>query len=168
MYIALWIPQNGSLTVEYNSCMKRRSRVTLKCKRCSKEFTAKPSHIAMGFGKYCSRLCSQLSMRNGKTVPCDICGTEVYRSVKFLEKSKSKKFFCTKRCQTLWRNQLYVGDKHKNWKHGRATYRSLLGRDSRAKECAICKTTDTRVLAVHHKDRNRTNNTLENLAWLCF
>ena len=147
--------------------MKRRVRIALQCKQCGKEFTAKPSQIDIGFGKYCSRKCSQLAMRNGKNMRCGICGTEIYRSIKFLKKSKSKKFFCTKRCQTIWRNQLYVGVKHANWKHGKATYRNALSRDSRPCVCAVCKTADVRVLAVHHIDRNRANNKLNNLAWLC-
>jgi hypothetical protein len=35
------------------------------------------------------------------------------------------------------------------------------------KICRLCKTEDCRVLAVHHSDRNRQNNTLGNLLWLC-
>src|SRR3989344_2363672 len=147
--------------------MVRRSRVMVSCGRCSKTFSAKPSHISHGFGKYCSRQCSALSQRTGKEVFCDVCGKAVYRAPKYLEKSKSGKFFCTKSCQTLWRNQLYVGEKHANWKYGRAAYRSILGRAKRLRVCEVCKTKDTRILTVHHIDRNRINNDLSNLAWLC-
>lgn len=146
---------------------RRKSRVTLACKLCGATFTAKPSHIAMGYGKFCSRQCSALGQKKGRDVCCHICGKKTYRSPKYLEGSKSGKYFCTKSCQTLWRNQLYVGEKHANWKHGRAAYRSVLGRAKRERVCELCKTTDNRVLSVHHKDRNRTNNKLYNLAWLC-
>ena len=146
---------------------RRRTRVTVTCRQCKKTFTAKPSHIAMGFGKFCSRLCSSLSQKTGKEVSCDICNKKVYRIPKYLVGSKSGKYFCTKSCQTLWRNQLYVGERHANWKHGRAAYRSVLGRAKRERVCEICNTDDRRILTVHHKDRNRTNNNLDNLAWLC-
>ena len=146
---------------------KRKGRVTVSCARCLKLFSAKPSHIALGFGKYCSRHCSSLHQKTGKEVLCSICGKTVYRTPKYLKKSKSGKFFCTKRCQTLWRNQLYVGERHANWKHGRAAYRSVLGRIKRPKVCVVCKTKDMRVLAVHHIDRNRLHNNPKNLAWLC-
>lgn len=33
--------------------------------------------------------------------------------------------------------------------------------------CTLCKTEDKRVLATHHIDRNRLNNSVNNLAWLC-
>ncbi len=147
--------------------MRRKTRVEVACKRCGKKFTAKPSHIALGFGKYCSRLCSQLSQMTGRKVQCHVCGKQVYRTPKSLKKSKSKNYFCTKRCQTLWRNRVFVGEKHANWKHGRDAYRSILSRTGREKMCEVCKTQDERILAVHHKDRNRSNNKEDNLAWLC-
>lgn len=146
---------------------KRRARISVACKRCDKKFSVKPSHHTLGFGKYCSRTCSALSKRKGESVPCDVCGTEVYRAAGRKKKSKSGKFFCTKRCQTLWRNQLYIGERHANWRHGRAAYRSVLGRAHREKVCELCRTQDQRILTVHHKDRNRKNNELDNLAWLC-
>src|SRR3989344_7312102 len=121
---------------------RRKTRVTLSCGRCDKNFSAKPSHIALGFGKYCSRNCSSLSQRNGKEVACDLCHTKVYRPAGRKKKAKSGKYFCTKKCQTLWRNQIYVGEKHGNWKHGRASYRSVLGRAKRKETCEVCKTDD--------------------------
>lgn len=147
--------------------MRRKRRVSVQCKRCKKEFTVKPSHLSLGYGKYCSRLCSSLSQRNGKEVPCYVCGVSAYRALKAIRGSKSGNYFCSKHCQTVWRNQLYVGERHANWRHGKAAYRSVLNRAKRQRKCEICQTEDIRVLTVHHKDRVRTNNTLENLAWLC-
>lgn len=40
-------------------------------------------------------------------------------------------------------------------------------RQSIPKICRLCKTKDIRVLAVHHIDKNRKNNKISNLAWLC-
>lgn len=33
--------------------------------------------------------------------------------------------------------------------------------------CDLCRITDERVLIVHHKDQDRKNNSIKNLAWLC-
>ncbi|MBU6388438.1 HNH endonuclease [Patescibacteria group bacterium] len=137
------------------------------CKKCGKEFYAKPSWLKIGFGKYCSADCHHASMKNGEEVPCAICGKLSYKTQKGLKGSKSGKYFCSKSCQTLWRNQLYIGPAHKNFKTGEFVYRGVIERANIPKICRLCKTIDYRVLAVHHIDKNRKNNELENLAWLC-
>ena len=81
--------------------------------------------------------------------------------------SESKKYFCSKSCQTKWRNTEFIGPKHANWKHGIYVYRSILSRNKVPKICRLCRLKDYRLLAVHHIDHNRKNNKFENLAWLC-
>ena len=141
--------------------------VTVSCKNCGKKFFAKPSHISYGFAKFCSRKCAYFAALKGRNVQCNECGKKVYRAPRMLERSKSEKYFCDKRCQTLWRNKMYTGEKHANYKHGKASYRSLLARAGVKKYCRLCKSKDERVLAVHHIDENRRNNVIENLMYLC-
>lgn len=94
---------------------------------------------------------------------------KVYKSAADLKKSKSKKFFCSKLCQTIWRNSIvYIGSNHSNWKGGETTYRNILIRAKLPKICKRCKNNDERLLAVHHVDSNRKNNNLKNLTWLCY
>lgn len=140
----------------------------VKCKKCSVEFYAKPSWIKNGFGKYCSRKCSHESSRKGKIVQCFICKKDVYKSKKALNGSKSKNYFCSKSCQTTWRNSMvFIGKDHSNWKNGESTYRNILIKSTREKNCVLCNTDDIRLLAVHHIDKNRLNNDVKNLIWLC-
>ncbi|QQG45571.1 MAG: HNH endonuclease [Candidatus Sungiibacteriota bacterium] len=99
-----------------------------------------------------------------------MCGKSIYRSRADLQKSKSKKYFCNKSCQTIWRNTLqYIGPRHLNWRGGfsSGSYRAFLRRASKEEVCSFCKITDKRVLVVHHKDRNHLNNRISNLMWLC-
>ena len=137
------------------------------CAVCRKEFYAKPRLLALGHARHCSRTCANIGVRKGKEVTCYTCGKTVYRSPRDLDRSKSSKYFCDKRCQTLWRNATFVGERHGNFNNGRAAYRNILARTGRKQICEICKTKDKRVLQAHHIDRDRTNNKETNLAWLC-
>lgn len=139
----------------------------ITCSLCEKSFYKKPSQILLSKKHYCSANCSYLGRRKGKMVKCHVCGVDIYRIKKALKNSKSGKFFCTKSCQAKWRNQEFIGPKHSNWKTGRSAYRSVLDRNKIPKLCTLCNTKDPRVLATHHIDRDRLNNTVNNLAWLC-
>lgn len=139
---------------------------TAPCTYCAVSFYAKPSRIKSGQGKFCSRACSGKFNQKGREVICATCGAITYRRPRDLARSKSEKYFCTKRCQTTWRNQLYVGKSHKNFTNGQSSYRAVMLR-SKPRICGLCRTGDSRVLAVHHIDKNRKNNKLKNLAWLC-
>lgn len=98
---------------------------------------------------------------------CYVCGKSTYKNQKQLNGSKSGLFFCSKNCQTQWRNQVFVGVKHANWIDGAHSYRSVLGRNKIKEACTLCGTLDKRILAVHHLDRDHKNNSVANLAWLC-
>lgn len=140
---------------------------TVLCKNCGCKFHAKPSWIARGVGKFCSAKCQHSSQRNGKIVKCFICSREVYKTQRALKHSVSKKYFCSKSCQTKWRNGLYVGNKHPNFVDGGFTHRRIMLESKKPQICTLCKCRDIRVLAVHHIDENHLNNDLKNLAWLC-
>jgi hypothetical protein len=137
------------------------------CEICSKEFSPKPSHVKVGWGRYCSSKCHYVSMRNGKVVHCDECGVEVYKNKIKLAHSKSGKFFCTKSCQTKWRNKYFSGDKHKLWISGESTYRKVMKGSEKEKICHRCSDKDERTLIVHHVDHDRKNYDIKNLIWLC-
>ena len=138
-----------------------------RCKTCGKEAYVKPSHLERGWRIYCSKKCQNEGLKKGKLFPCHTCGKEIYKSVQIQARSTSGKFFCGKSCQTLWRNSIYIEEKHSNWKGGTASYRNILSRTDAVRICGRCKNEDTRVLIAHHKDRNRQNNTVSNLIWLC-
>lgn len=140
--------------------------VDVQCKHCHKGFYAKPSWIAKGQGLYCSLVCARASAKSGKVIKCHQCGSEAYKQLRALNRSKSGFFFCSKSCQTKWRNKVYVREKHPNWKNGAASYRNLM-LNNIPPICTLCNTTDTRILAVHHIDEDRSHNVVENLAWLC-
>ncbi len=139
----------------------------VKCRLCLRSFYAKPNHIRLGWGKFCSIDCRSKAQLKGKLVNCAICDKSIYRSPRMISHSRSGKHFCSKSCQTLWRNTIYVGEKSTNWINGENAYRKILIRRGKRSICAICRTTDQRVLNAHHKDHQRDNNKIDNLIWLC-
>jgi len=139
----------------------------VNCQICAGKFYAKPRHLKRGWGKYCSQKCQYIGMQKGIYVKCKTCSKEVRKTPNDFKRSKSGNFFCDKSCQTIWRNKHYIGPKSTNWKNGIGSYREILSRVELPKICVLCKTADTRVLAVHHLDKNRNNNNIENLIWLC-
>lgn len=137
------------------------------CAVCKGDFKTKPYFLKHGGGKYCSKACHHIGLRKGEFVQCFICKAETYKTPKALKNSKSKKFFCSKSCQTTWRNSEFIGPKHANWVAGLYAYRSVLERHKIPAVCKRCKLDDKRMLAVHHIDQNRKNNAIKNLTWLC-
>lgn len=138
------------------------------CQICKSEFYAKPNHIKLGWGKYCSRICKHEAQKTGKAVNCFTCGKGIYRTQKDLKGSKSKKYFCNKSCFAIWKNELFAfGPTHFNWKHGKSAYRNIMARNNILQVCVGCGLKDKRILLVHHIDHNRLNNKLDNLKWLC-
>lgn len=139
----------------------------VECKICTSSFYAKPRHLKVGWGKYCSKECQNKSQRTGKFFPCKVCDKKVWRMQKSIDHSASQNFFCSKSCQAVWRNKVYSGPNHAFWKNGIRAYRKILLRSGTKIFCRLCKTKDYRILAVHHIDENRSNNSLSNLTWLC-
>lgn len=139
------------------------------CIICAKQFRTRPSFIKVGWGRYCSMSCKGKDQKNGKIVFCSTCGRDVYRTPRdFSRKKKSKRFFCNKSCHAVWKNKtLFVGSGHPLWKSGHAAYRAIMLRGDVVPKCNYCGFDDLRALLVHHIDRDRRNNNLRNLQWLC-
>ncbi len=147
---------------------KRSTKTNTTCGSCGKEFRVKSYFLRIGLGKYCSRPCHYVAMRTATLAQCFVCEKKIERTPSRKKKTKSGKFFCSKSCQTKWRNAVYVGPRHLNWKDGRGVdYREIMLKQKKLELCSHCGTGDTRVLAVHHKDNNHLNNDPANLMWLC-
>lgn len=76
-----------------------------------------------------------------------------------------------KTCSRVCANKHRIGIKYKmNRPRDKVTfYRSLKIRllQQRGKKCGRCNYNKYEILQVHHKDRNRSNNELENLELIC-
>lgn len=124
----------------------------VNCKICDSSFYTKPRHLKIGWGKYCSQKCQYQAQRTGSLMPCHICSKQIWRTRKEISDSEHKNFFCSKSCQTIWRNKKYAGNKHASWINGIATYRKTIKESGQREICTHCGITNTRVLIVHHID----------------
>ena len=139
----------------------------VNCKICNTEFYARPSHLKRGGGKFCSRDCQYEGQKKGVFILCDICGKEKWKTPKEIKQSKSGKHFCGKKCQTIWRNKYFSGEKHSNWRGGEFLYQRIMKENRIKAVCNVCGNTDKRILIIHHINHNRKHNTIDNLVWLC-
>lgn len=143
------------------------TKVKRKCRVCGKHFFAKQWHVNRGWAQFCSMLCKNEGQKQGQFEKCAICCKKTWKTPQALKSSKSGKFFCGKSCQAIWRNKYYSGRRHALWKNGVSTHRKILQSSNQAMICVLCKASDIRVLQAHHKNKNRSDNVLQNLVWLC-
>ena len=80
--------------------------------------------------------------------------------------TNSNRKTCSDEClSTLLRN-LNIGENSHNWKGGYSqTHYQRIRRENKPDICEICGSVEH--LETHHVDRNRSNNSLENLRVLC-
>lgn len=141
------------------------NKIERVCKNCQKEFLALRRDVNRGWGNFCSRACSatynnKRKKKKGTWFSCEVCGKNFYRNPSTAKRKPCRA--CNKSCSA----KLRIGKKSNHWKGGKS-YRAKAFRVKPA-QCERCGwNIDKRGLVVHHKDRNRENNKLENLEILC-
>lgn len=129
-----------------------------KCIVCNKSIYRRPKEIQINDGRvFCSSTCFGISCR--KENPCIICGTLILAS--------ANKKTCSRSCA----NKHRTGIKYKinrprdKVKSQQALKIRLL--DKRGEKCERCAYNKYEILEVHHKNRNRSNNDIDNLELIC-
>ena len=130
----------------------------IECIVCKTPIYKRPVEIKKNKGKvFCSMSCYGLSCR--KESPCMVCGKLILAGL--------NKITCSRSCSNIHRAgiQYKINSPKDKVKAQKALKIRLL--DKRGKKCERCNYNKYQILEVHHKDRNKENNELENLLLIC-
>jgi hypothetical protein len=153
--------------------------VSQPCLTCKALFNAPEREVKRGNGKYCSKECCKLgvaknhkerySQINQPNVECAYCQKPFYIKESRKSTSKSGLFFCSREHKDLaQRIEFGLVEIHPDhYNKGERNYR-LIALRNLPNHCNRCGyERNISVLQVHHKDRNRSNSSIENLEILC-
>ncbi len=129
-----------------------------KCLTCNNPIYRRPLEISKNRGKvFCSQGC--YGKYNRKENPCLVCGKPILAS--------ANKKTCSRACAN--KHRIGIAYKMNQPRDKVKSQRSLKMRllEQRGIVCEMCEYNKVEILEVHHKDRDRNNNELENLALIC-
>jgi hypothetical protein len=156
------------INVKDLSSYKSRDFVPLECRQCGKNFSKPKHYVSKVLGNqyknitldFCSKSCHWLAMKKQVVVTCNNCNKQVEKKPSELSKSKHGLAFCNRTCAATYNNKHRV-------RVIKVDYRSFALKNLK-NECVKCGYNRyPNVLQVHHKDRKRNNNKLNNLELLC-
>ena len=157
-----------------------RNTITKNCAVCGNPHEVRATDLLHGKGKYCSLKCNGVasSIRmlakaaeiNLPNVTCAQCGKKFYMSPSKKRNSKSGLFFCCRHCKNTAQRIGGIEEimpPHYGTATGLHSYREIAFA-CLPNKCNICGYNEIpEILQVHHKSRDRTDNTVENLQILC-
>jgi hypothetical protein len=128
------------------------------CIVCDRAIYRKPSQIKRNNNRvFCSILC--YGTANRKEKPCAICGKMILSGL--------NKKTCSRSCANIQRAGIkYTGARPRDKVKYQRGLKIRLAAE-RGQKCERCNYSKYEILQVHHKDRNRDNNSLENLQLIC-
>lgn len=137
---------------------KYKRNPNTNCTVCGKPVYKRPVEISRNEGKvFCSMCCYGISCRKEK--PCIICGKPILAGL--------HKKTCSRSCANKHRVSIKyrLNQPKSKVKYQRGLKIRLL--EMRGKVCERCGYNKPEILQVHHKDKDRGNNDLNNLELIC-
>lgn len=142
----------------------------VECNSCKIKFEVDTrkynSYRKNGWNFYCKN-CGKPKAKV-EVYKCPQCGQKFERK-SYMKPSKYGLYFCSQSCAASYNNSHYrLGVNNPNFIDGKRgnAYMKLAFRAFKHK-CAMCGLEEECCLQVHHIDRNRDNNELDNLIILC-
>lgn len=147
--------------IDKDTCNRNRLYARYSCDICGKVKSQQKRFLTNKH--YCSPICRSIGNGTRLTVNCAHCNKKFTIPKSKLDKSKSGLVFCSRECKDI--GQMYI----KNIQPSHYKNKSYRNKALKIKgyKCNKCGNEDKDVLQVHHRDKNRDNNSLENLEVLC-
>lgn len=138
------------------------------CDSCNTEYK-KQKRLTQNakYEHFCSIKCGTISNINNTylTLQCATCNITFNRLKSKLSLSKHNVYFCSRKCKDI--GQTFIKSiQPAHYGSGETHYRDKALRNFPNK-CFCCGYNNVHALEVHHIDKNRSNNKLENLIILC-
>lgn len=158
------------------------SYISVCCQECKLFFNAIASEVKRGNSKYCSRKCSSIAVArkqkerydqiNIPNVKCAYCHIMFYKNETKKKVSLSGLHFCCRKhkdlAQRIGSGIDEIKPNHYKNNDNPKEYRKFFKLRNKITECKRCGyNKHPKILQIHHIDRNRKNNTMENLIVLC-
>jgi hypothetical protein len=128
------------------------------CIVCEEKIYRRPAEIRRNNGRvFCSTICYGKSCQ--KEIPCLVCGKPILSGL--------NKKTCSRSCANKHREGIKYklnSPKDKVKTQGLLKIRLLKIRGNKCERCGFEK---YEILQIHHKDKNRSNNKLDNLELIC-
>lgn len=148
--------------VSKDTSNRTRIFVEVQCDLCNNEFTRQKRQLKI---HACSAACRNALVGNTVELECSNCGVPFYRAKSKLVNSRSGKYFCCRECKDT--AQTYMEEiRPDHYGEGKFSYREKAFR-TYLPVCNRCGFENILALEVHHRDKDRTNNNIENLEILC-
>ncbi len=137
---------------------KYKRNPNTNCIICRKAIYKRPSQITINDSRvYCSTACYGISCR--KEMPCLVCGRLMLAGI--------HKKTCSRTCSNKNRSGIkYKANRQDNEIKSSEILKVRLLK-TRGMKCERCDYNKYEILHIHHKDRNRYNNDLDNLELIC-
>jgi predicted nucleic acid-binding Zn ribbon protein len=135
-----------------------KRKPNISCLICDKEIYRRPFEIKKNKGHvFCSTKCYGVFCR--KEIPCLVCG-------KVILAGENKKT-CSRSCANIHRKGIkYKLNRPKDKVKSQRSLKIKLLQIKR-KKCERCGFKKYQILQIHHKDRNRDNNNVNNIELIC-
>jgi hypothetical protein len=142
---------------------KNRTAEYVTCDYCSSEFLKQKRLIKDK--NYCNRKCAGFAQSIRHDVECAHCKEKFTINNSRYNKSKSKLFFCCVEHKNI--GATYIEEiRPEHYGTSEYNYRDVAFREY-PKICCTCGNKNEKVLEVHHIDKDRVNNNIDNLIVLC-